>query len=220
MQNTGQWAHGFSLPPPLSHNECRLQRLPCPSCAAASLHVQSEPAALPAAHAVEYSPFYGIEKGAVLQEARVFNDSHVDPRRCQQVRRVQCQQAAPAGAHASRAEPAPAAGCRVFLGACLQVQLCSGFTFCPAAAAPPQVITKLLYLLTQGESFTKVGGGQALGSLPCCSSAAAALPSLLLLLSLPPCLPHVHACATLSSLAACRPLPAPASPRPATSSSR
>lgn len=52
--------------------------------------------------AVEYSPFYGIEKGAVLQEARCFNDAHVDPRRCQ------------------------------------------------------QVITKLLYLLTQGESFTKV----------------------------------------------------------------
>lgn len=50
---------------------------------------------------LEYSPFYGIEKGAVLQEARCFNDSHVDPRRCQ------------------------------------------------------QVITKLLYLLTQGESFTK-----------------------------------------------------------------
>eukprot|EP00887_Chlorella_sp_A99_P007682 scaffold20.g7682.t1 len=50
---------------------------------------------------LEYSPFYGIEKSAVLQEARIFNDSHVDPRRCQ------------------------------------------------------QVITKLLYLLTQGESFTK-----------------------------------------------------------------
>lgn len=50
---------------------------------------------------LEYSPFYGIEKGAVLQEARIFNDPHVDPRRCQ------------------------------------------------------QVITKLLYLLTQGESFTK-----------------------------------------------------------------
>ncbi len=52
---------------------------------------------------MEYSPFYGIEKGLVLQEARIFNDVHVDPRRCQ------------------------------------------------------QVITKLLYLLTQGESFTKVG---------------------------------------------------------------
>lgn len=52
--------------------------------------------------AVEYSPFYGIEKGLVLQETRVFNEAHVDPRRCQ------------------------------------------------------QVITKLLYLLTQGESFTKV----------------------------------------------------------------
>lgn len=59
--------------------------------------------------AVEYSPFYGIEKGAVLQEARVFNDSHVDPRRCQ------------------------------------------------------QVITKLLYLLTQGESFTKVRYGWGMG---------------------------------------------------------
>ena len=35
--------------------------------------------------AAEYSPFYGIEKGAVLQEARIFNDSHVDARRCQQV---------------------------------------------------------------------------------------------------------------------------------------
>ena len=38
--------------------------------------------------AVEYSPFYGIEKGAVLQEARIFNDPHIDPRRCQQVRAV------------------------------------------------------------------------------------------------------------------------------------
>ncbi|OVA18689.1 Clathrin/coatomer adaptor [Macleaya cordata] len=50
----------------------------------------------------EYSPFLGIEKGAVLQEARCFNDSQLDPRRCS------------------------------------------------------QVITKLLYLLNQGESFTKV----------------------------------------------------------------
>ncbi|KAK9837106.1 hypothetical protein WJX81_003075 [Elliptochloris bilobata] len=50
---------------------------------------------------MEYSPFYGIEKGAVLQEARIFNDPHIDPRRCQ------------------------------------------------------QVITKLLYLLCQGETFTK-----------------------------------------------------------------
>ncbi|XVF45264.1 hypothetical protein PTKIN_Ptkin02bG0191400 [Pterospermum kingtungense] len=50
----------------------------------------------------EYSPFLGIEKGAVLQEARVFNDPQIDPRRCS------------------------------------------------------QVITKLLYLLNQGEVFTKV----------------------------------------------------------------
>ncbi|KAL6002893.1 hypothetical protein ACLOJK_023115 [Asimina triloba] len=33
----------------------------------------------------EYSPFLGIEKGAVLQEARVFNDPQLDPRRCSQV---------------------------------------------------------------------------------------------------------------------------------------
>ncbi|KAK8942743.1 Coatomer subunit gamma-2 [Platanthera zijinensis] len=50
----------------------------------------------------EYSPFLGIEKGAVLQEARVFNDPQLDARRCS------------------------------------------------------QVITKLLYLLNQGENFTKV----------------------------------------------------------------
>ena len=43
----------------------------------------------------------------MLQEARIFNDSHVDPRKCQ------------------------------------------------------QVITKLLYLLTQGESFTKVGASSS-----------------------------------------------------------
>lgn len=31
---------------------------------------------------VDYSPFMGIEKGAVLQEARVFNDPQLDARRC------------------------------------------------------------------------------------------------------------------------------------------
>jgi coatomer protein complex subunit gamma len=50
---------------------------------------------------IEYSPFFGIEKGAVLQEARVFNDPQLDARKCS------------------------------------------------------QVITKLLYLLNQGETFTK-----------------------------------------------------------------
>ncbi|CAK9142569.1 unnamed protein product [Ilex paraguariensis] len=50
----------------------------------------------------EYSPFLGIEKGSVLQEARVFHDPQLDPRKCS------------------------------------------------------QVITKLLYLLNQGETFTKV----------------------------------------------------------------
>lgn len=33
----------------------------------------------------EYSPFLGIEKGAVLQEARAFNEPQIDPRRCSQV---------------------------------------------------------------------------------------------------------------------------------------
>ncbi|KAI3441307.1 Coatomer subunit gamma [Psidium guajava] len=55
----------------------------------------------------EYSPFFGIEKGAVLQEARVFHDPQLDPRRCS------------------------------------------------------QVITKLLYLLNQGETFTKVEATEA-----------------------------------------------------------
>ncbi|GAB4819163.1 hypothetical protein N2152v2_006209 [Parachlorella kessleri] len=50
---------------------------------------------------LEFSPFYGVDKAGVLQETRIFNDNHVDPRKCQ------------------------------------------------------QVITKLLYLLTQGESLTK-----------------------------------------------------------------
>lgn len=51
---------------------------------------------------IEYSPFFGIEKGAVLQEARAFHDPQLDAKRCS------------------------------------------------------QVITKLLYLLNQGETFTKV----------------------------------------------------------------
>ncbi|KAL2650491.1 hypothetical protein R1flu_018619 [Riccia fluitans] len=50
----------------------------------------------------DLSPFFGIEKGAVLQEARVFNEPQLDARRC------------------------------------------------------AQVITKLLYLLNQGETFTKM----------------------------------------------------------------
>uniref|UniRef100_A0ACD5XIH9 Uncharacterized protein n=1 Tax=Avena sativa TaxID=4498 RepID=A0ACD5XIH9_AVESA len=50
---------------------------------------------------IEYSPFFRIDKGAVLQEARVFNDPQLDARKCS------------------------------------------------------QVITKLLYLLNQGETFTK-----------------------------------------------------------------
>lgn len=45
--------------------------------------------------AMEFSPFWGIEKGAVLQEARCFNDSQLDARRCQQVRRFLLLQQAP-----------------------------------------------------------------------------------------------------------------------------
>ena len=37
------------------------------------------------ASTAEYSPFFGIDKGAVLQEARCFNDPQIDARRCQQV---------------------------------------------------------------------------------------------------------------------------------------
>ncbi|KAF3341541.1 Coatomer subunit gamma-2 [Carex littledalei] len=60
---------------------------------------------------VDYHPFFGIEKGAVLQEARVFNDSQIDARRCS------------------------------------------------------QVITKLLYLLNQGDTFTQVEGTEVFFSV-------------------------------------------------------
>ena len=80
--------------------------------------------------AVEYSPFYGIEKGAVLQEARIFNDPHIDPRRCQQVHNIIAQEPVQPGK------------------ADLTIEL--------LYSAAAQVITKLLYLLCQGETFTKV----------------------------------------------------------------
>ena len=73
---------------------------------------------------VYYSPFWGIEKGAVLQEARCFNESQLDARRCQQVR-------LPMNLHFPHF-------CRV------------------AHRLSFQVITKLLYLSNQGDSFTKV----------------------------------------------------------------
>ncbi|KAJ3694680.1 hypothetical protein LUZ60_000057 [Juncus effusus] len=60
---------------------------------------------------IEYHPFLGIEKGAVLQEARVFNDSQIDSRRCS------------------------------------------------------QVITKLLYILNQGDTFTQVEGTEVFFSV-------------------------------------------------------
>jgi len=59
------------------------------------------------------SPFWGLEKAAVLQDARCFNDSQLDARRCQQARTQaaskRCHTAATAlklrlaHAHASRA---------------------------------------------------------------------------------------------------------------------
>ena len=73
---------------------------------------------------LDFSPFWGIEKGAVLQEARCFNESQLDARRCQQVR-------LPMNLHFPHF-------CRV------------------AHRLSFQVITKLLYLSNQGDSFTKV----------------------------------------------------------------
>lgn len=67
---------------------------------------------------VEYSPFYGIEKGSVLQEARQFHQPQIDARKARQVRTK------------------------------LNSSNFYSFFF--------QVITKLLYLVNQGESFTKV----------------------------------------------------------------
>jgi hypothetical protein len=69
---------------------------------------------------VEFSPFWGIEKGAVLQEARCFNESQLDARKCQ------------------------------------------------------QVITKLLYLTNQGETFTKVSAAPGPRSAPAIPSEPAA----------------------------------------------
>lgn len=37
---------------------------------------------------VEYSPFYGIEKGAVLQEARQFHNPQIEARKARQVKRI------------------------------------------------------------------------------------------------------------------------------------
>ena len=81
----------------------------------------------------EYSPFHGLEKGAVLQEARVFNDPQLDPRRCSQV--IICF------SHST-----PHKQCFQELVNNIHAFFITFF----------QVITKLLYLLNQGESFTKV----------------------------------------------------------------
>ena len=106
--------------------------------------------------AAEYSPFYGIEKGAVLQEARCFNDPHIDPRRCQQV-------AADLDWHGPRLTSLFVAHQAVVRHpscsrACL---LHSVHSSCQDkhrlyVLGLLQVITKLLYLICQGESLTKV----------------------------------------------------------------
>ncbi len=115
----------------------------------------------PSAVAAEYSPFYGIEKGAVLQEARIFNDSHIDPRKCQQVWFRSARDAAktldPSASAAFASEP----------------HLCHSYTVAAAWYASSsatvgraaQVITKLLYLLCQGETFSQVPSMLALQCL-------------------------------------------------------
>ena len=93
--------------------------------------------------AAEYSPFYAIEKGAVLQEARCFNDPHIDSRRCQQVVFV---------------APLPKSLC---FTASMSHPLGTPFYISENTCrmmnieVAVQVITKLLYLLTQGETLTK-----------------------------------------------------------------
>ena len=86
----------------------------------------------------EYSPFLGIEKGAVLQEARVFNDPQLDARRCSQVFIY-----------------------LLILSYIIYFVFVALFssrflTLCMFVICFFQVITKLLYLLNQGETFTKV----------------------------------------------------------------
>lgn len=143
-------------------------------------------------HAAEYSPFYGIEKGAVLQEARIFHDPNLDPRRCSQVglqrsgrarRGARLRLVGAAQQHAmavgqswSIRAPAQATTARLRGGyMCLGVLAVGApdrgravartqHADCPAST-PMQVITKLLYLLTQGETFTKVRGGGVLRRL-------------------------------------------------------
>ena len=56
------------------------------SSAAPGADVLTRPARSPRPVADEVSPFLGLEKAAVLQDARCFNDSQLDARRCQQAR--------------------------------------------------------------------------------------------------------------------------------------
>ena len=76
--------------------------------------------------AAEYSPFYGIEKGAVLQESRIFNDPQPDPRRCQQVRPSSTQGVRSIGPPAPRAVGAPDARKGSLVGQSLLETLISG----------------------------------------------------------------------------------------------
>lgn len=94
--------------------------------------------------AVEVSPFWGIEKASVLQDARCFNDSQLDARKCQQAGRAAARRghARPRGRSLS---PPP-------LPRPPLPSLALPRSPLPASA---QVITKLLYLLNQGDSFSK-----------------------------------------------------------------
>ena len=95
--------------------------------------------------AVEYSPFFGIEKGAVLQEARAFHDPQLDVRRCSQVR-IACTFSHFDSLYISVDE--------IYILTLLSSWLC--FLLPVLFWILLQVITKLLYLLNQGETFTKV----------------------------------------------------------------
>ena len=75
-------------------------------------------------------PFTGLKRALCCKRRGIFNDPHIDPRRCQQVCYVSGEDLL--------------LKCKADLEA-----------YHPFLAA--QVITKLLYLLCQGETFTKVG---------------------------------------------------------------
>jgi len=119
-------------------------------CACARACKPTPPPILPTTCAAEFSPFFGIDKGAVLQVRVGWACLHGP----QQLRaaphcwvREEGVFACPFAHAPSRASPdrtAPAQEARCFNDSQIDPRKCQ------------QVITKLLYLLAQGESFTKV----------------------------------------------------------------